>query len=436
MTEQKTNFLARSVAGRLHYGWIAAAVAFLVLMCVAGVRATPGVLIVPLEKAFGWDRSTISSAIAFNLVLFGLMGPFAGAAMQRFGIRRPVLAALALLALALMLSTLISRPWQLMLTWGLMVGLGAGVISTVFAATVVNRWFSERRGLMMGVLAASTAMGQLVFLPLLGWIAETSSWKILSWTLVGVLALLIPLFSWLMVERPEQLGLTAYGATATDPGAAAGTANPLVIAWQALKRAAGVRDFWLLFGSFFVCGLSTNGLIGTHFIAFCFDGGIPEVRAAGILAMMGVFNLFGTTLSGWLSDRYDCRWLLFWYYCLRGLSLLYLPYSDLSFWGLSLFGLFYGLDWLATVPPTLRITTDIFGKRDAAVIFGWIFVGHQLGAGFAAFGSGTVRTVLGNYTSAFLAASFMCAMAAIAVLLIARRIRLAPPKTTTSSRSA
>ena len=436
MTEQKTNILARSVAGRLHYGWIVAAVAFLVLMCVAGVRATPGVLIVPLEKAFGWDRSTISSAIAVNLVLFGLMGPFAGAAMQRFGIRRPVLTALTLLALALMLSTLIGRPWQLMLTWGLMVGLGAGVISTVFAATVVNRWFTARRGLMMGVLAASTAMGQLVFLPLLGWIAETASWKILSWTLVGFLALLIPLFAWLMVERPEQLGLTTYGAiptTGADPGAAAGTNNPLVIAWQALKRAAGVRDFWLLFGSFFVCGLSTNGLIGTHFIAFCFDGGIPEVRAAGILAMMGICNLFGTTLSGWLSDRYDCRWLLFRYYCLRGLSLLYLPYSDLSFWGLSLFGLFYGLDWLATVPPTLRITTDIFGKRDAAVIFGWIFVGHQLGAGFAAFGSGTVRTLLGNYTDAFLAASFMCALAAIAVLLIARRFQLAPP---TSPRSA
>ncbi len=419
----KPNKLARFISGRLHYGWIAAAVTFLVLVCVAGVRATPGVLIVPLEKAFGWDRSTISSAIAFNLVLFGLMGPFAGAAMQRFGIRRSVLAALVLLALALALSTMMTQPWHLMLTWGLMVGLGSGVVATVFAATVVNRWFSERRGLMMGVLSASTAMGQLIFLPLLGWIAETSGWRNLAWTLVCVIVALIPVFAWLMVERPEQLGLKAYGATTTDPGAANVAANPIVIAWQALMRAARVREFWLLFASFFVCGLSTNGLIGTHFIAFCFDGGIPEMRAAGILAMMGMFNLVGTMLSGWLSDRYDSRWLLFWYYSLRGLSLLYLPYSDLSFWGLGLFGMFYGLDWIATVPPTLRITTDIFGKRDAAVIFGWIFVGHQLGAGVAAFGSGAFRTLFGNYNSAFFAAGLMCALAAIAVLLIARTFK-------------
>ena len=424
----KPNRLARSIAGRLHYGWIAAGLAFLVLFCAAGVRATPGVLIVPLEHAFGWDRSTISSAAAFNLVLFGLMGPFAGAAMQRFGIRRTVLAALVVLALAIASSTLMTRPWHLMLTWGLMVGLGSGVAATVFAATVVNRWFSERRGLVMGVLASATAMGQLVFLPLLGWIVETAGWRSLAWTLVGVLAALIPVFAWLMVEQPEQLGLKAYGATAAAPGAATASANPIVIAWQALTRAARVRDFWFLSGSFFICGLSTNGLIGTHFIAFCYDGGIPEVRAAGILAGMGIFNLVGTTLSGWLSDRFDNRWLLFWYYSLRGLSLLYLPYADLTLRGLGLFGLFYGLDWIATVPPTLRITTDIFGRRDAAVIFGWIFVAHQLGAGVAAFGGGAARTVLGNYTSAFLVAGFACALAATAVLLIARTFRLAPAR--------
>ena len=416
----KPNRLARFVAGRMHYGWIVAAVTFVVLVCAAGVRATPGVLIVPLEQAFGWDRATISSAVAFNLVLYGVMGPFAGAAIQRFGFLRPVFAALLLLALALALSTFMSRPWHLMLTWGLMVGLGSGVVATVFAATVVNRWFSARRGLVMGVLAASSATGQLVFLPLLGWLVDTTGWVSTSWTLAGVIAVLIPVYAWLMVERPEQLGLKAYGAAADAAEAAPTAGNPLVIAWSALGRAVRVRDFWLLFGSFFVCGLSTNGLIGTHFIAFCFDGGIPEVRAAGILALMGVLNLVGTTLSGWLSDRYDSRWLLFWYYLLRGLSLLYLPYSELTFWGLGLFGIFYGLDWIATVPPTLRLATDIFGKRDAAVIYGWIFLGHQLGAGFAAFGSGAVRTVVGNYTGAFLAAGLMCALAAVSVLLIAR----------------
>ena len=420
------NRLVRSLAGCMHYGWVVAGVAFLVLICAAGVRATPGVLIVPLEAAFGWDRGTISVAAAISLVLYGLLGPFAGAAMQRYGVRRPVLAALLLLVLALALSTAMTQPWHLMLTWGLMVGVGSGALATVFAATVVNRWFNERRGLVMGVLAASSAMGQLVFLPLLGWIVETRGWIALSWTLAAVLAVLVPLYAWLMVEHPAQLGLKAYGATdaAPAPEATASTGNPLMMAWQALARAARVRDFWILFGSFFVCGLSTNGLIGTHFIAFCFDGGIPEVRAAGLLAMMGVLNLLGTTTSGWLSDRYDSRWLLFWYYLLRGLSLLYLPYSDLTFWGLSLFGIFYGLDWLATVPPTLRITTDIFGKRDAPVIFGWIFVGHQLGAGFAAFGSGAVRSMVGNYNGAFLAAGAMCGIAALVVLLLARNFSL------------
>lgn len=420
----KPNRLAISVTGRIHYGWIVAGVAFLVLVCAAGVRATSGVLIVPLEKAFGWDRTTISSAIALNLVLYGLMGPFAGAAMQRFGVRRPVLVALVLLTSAIALGTVMTRPWHLVLTWGLMVGLSSGLLATVFAATVVNRWFSERRGLVMGILAASSAMGQLIFLPLLGWVAESKGWIPLSWTLVGVLAVIIPVYAWLMVEHPKQLALNAYGATSAAPDAPPVAGNPIIIAWKALSRAVRVRDFWILFGSFFICGLSTNGLVGTHFIAFCFDGGIPEVRAAGILAMMGVLNLVGTTSSGWLSDRYDSRWLLFWYYILRGLSLLYLPYSDLSFWGLSLFGIFYGLDWLATVPPTLRITTDIFGKRDAAVIFGWIFVGHQLGAGFAAIGGGAIRTLAGNYISAFLTAGVMCALAASSVLFIARSFQL------------
>lgn len=416
----KPHRLARFVAGRIHYGWIVAGVTFVVLFCAAGVRATPGVLIVPLEAAFGWDRATISSAAALSLVLYGLMGPFAGAAMQRFGVMRPVLAALLLLAAALAASAAMTQPWQLLLSWGLMVGLGSGALATVFAATVVNRWFSERRGLVIGVLSASSAMGQLLFLPFAAWMAEANGWIALCWTLAGVMAILVPLYAWLAVEHPEQLGLKAYGATASAPAAAATSDNPLLIAWLALARAARVRDFWILCGSFFVCGLSTNGLIGTHFIAFCFDGGIPEVRAAGILAVMGVLNLAGTTLSGGLSDRFDCRHLLFWYYILRGLSLLYLPYSDLSFWGLGLFGIFYGLDWLATVPPTLRITTDIFGKRDAPVIFGWIFVGHQLGAGFAAFGGGALRTLLGNYSSAFIVAGSLCALAATSVLLVAR----------------
>ena len=415
------NVLAKAVSGRVHYAWIVAALVFTLLMCAAGVRSSPGVLIVPLEHAFGWDRATISSAIALNLVLFGFMGPFAGAAMLRFGIRKTVLVALTLMVIGVASSTQMTQPWHMMLTWGLVVGVGSGLAATVLAATVVNRWFTERRGLVMGLLTASTATGQLVFLPLLASISESYGWQALTWTVVGVIVAIIPLIAWLLVERPQDLGLHSLGATSTEPGTAqAATGNPIIIAWDALARALPVRDFWLLFGSFFICGLSTNGLIGTHFIAFCYDGGMPEVQAAGILAMMGIFNLVGTTLSGWLSDRYDGRWLLFWYYGLRGLSLLYLPYADMTPTGLIVFSVFYGLDWIATVPPTLRIVTDIFGRRDAAVVFGWIFLGHQLGAGVAAYGGGAIRSAFGIYTGAFLVAGIMCAVAAFGVLAIQR----------------
>jgi MFS family permease len=420
------NALTRKLDGRLHYAWVTAALVFMVLLVAAGVRATPGVLIVPLEHAFGWSRSTISSAVALNLALYGLLGPFGGAAMQRFGIKRTTLFALTLVSAAIALSTMMHSPWQLLLTWGFMIGIGSGFMAAVLAATVVNRWFRARRGVVMGALTASTATGQLIFLPVLASIVQSDGWRTVAWVVAGVAALMIPVCAWLIVERPQDLGLLPYGATAEDASASAAAApprsssNPLVIAWQALKRAARVRTFWILFGSFFVCGLSTNGLIGTHFISFCIDGGMPEVRAASVLAMMGIFDLAGTTLSGWLSDRYDSRWLLFWYYGLRGLSLLYLPYSDFTFWSLGLFGMFYGLDWIATVPPTVRITNDVFGERDAPVIFGWIFTGHQLGAATAAFGAGAIHAAFGAYTGAFLFAGAMCGVAALAVLTARR----------------
>jgi MFS family permease len=411
------NLVARAVQNRIHYGWIAAGLVFIVLLCAAGVRSMPGVLILPLERAFGWDRTTISSAIAVNLVLFGLIGPFAGAAMQRFGIRRAVIGALALLATALALSSFMTQPWHLVATWGLMFGIGAGMMGTVLGATVVARWFTERRGVVMGALTASTAAGQLIFLPVLAAIAAAWGWIPVTWTLTVVVVSLIPLVAWLMVDRPAQIGLRSYGAKTDDPAHSA-TGNPITIAFQVLGRAVKVPGFWILFGTFFICGLSTNGLIGTHFIAFCSEGGMPEVAAAGVLAAMGIFNMVGTTLSGWLSDRYDNRWLLFWYYGLRGLSLLYLPFADLTLWGLGLFALFYGLDWIATVPPTMKLTTDLFGPRDTPIVFGWIFTGHQIGAGLAAAGGGWMRSVFGAYTGAFLVAGAMCGVAALAILAI------------------
>src|SRR5262245_30817169 len=413
--------VAQSLKGRIHYAWIVVAVIFLTLLTGAGVRATASVMIVPMEESFGWSRATISAAIAVNILLYGLMGPFAAALMQRIGIRRTVMLALALLAATIAASTLITRPWQLMLTWGLFVGTGTGVIAIVLGATVVSRWFVQRRGLAMGILTASTATGQLVFLPGLAAIAESSGWRPVALVVAATTAAIIPIIALLLPERPRDLGLPLYGADEIEPTQTGPQVNPIVAAFSTLKRASASRDFWLLFASFFVCGLSTNGLIGTHLIAACLDHGIPEVSAAGLLAVMGIFDLVGTTASGWLSDRYDSRWLLFWYYGLRGLSLIYLPYSDFTFYGLSLFALFYGLDWIATVPPTVKLTVARFGRERANLVFGWMFAGHQLGAATAAFGAGVSRTVLLSYLPACFAAGALCLIAAVLILTLGDR---------------
>ena len=414
--------IARLAAGRFHYAWIVVGVTFLALLTAAGVRATPSILIVPLQETFGWSRATISAAIALNIALYGFMGPFAAALMQRIGVRRSVFIALVLTAASVALSSFMTTAWQFALTWGLMVGLGTGVVAMVLGATIVSRWFEKSRGLAMGLLAASTASGQLVFLPMLAAVASSIGWRPVTWVVGGALLLILPLFAWLVPERPSAVGLDPYGASAGEGHAsAASNRNPVTVAFATLGRAGRQRDFWLLAGSFFVCGFSTNGLIGTHLIPACMDAGIAEVQAAGLLAVMGIFDIVGTTGSGWLSDRFDNRWLLFMYYGLRGLSLIYLPFSDYSFYGLSIFAVFYGLDWLATVPPTLRLTTDTFGRDDAPVVFGWILTAHQIGAATAAYGAGFMRTELDTYLQAFVISGFTCVGAAFLVLLIGRR---------------
>ena len=410
--------LARALP--VHYAWIVAAVIFLTLLAGVGIRATPSVLIVPLEQAFGWSRATISFAISVNIVLFGLMGPFAAALMQQIGIRRTVLLALALLAVSVAASSWMTETWQLVLTWGLAVGLGTGVTTLVLGATIVNRWFSKHQGMMMGVITANTATGQLVFLPLLAAVAAADGWRSVVWIAALAATVMIPVVALLLPESPAAIGLKPYGAGDEAVAPPAVRANPIAAAFGALGRASKSGGFWLLFASFFVCGASTNGLIGTHLISYCIDHGIPEVQGASLLAAMGIFDLVGTTASGWLSDRYDSRWLLFWYYGLRGLSLLYLPYSGFSLYGLSLFAVFYGLDWIATVPPTVRLTTQIFGKQDAPIIFGWIFAGHQLGAGATAFEAGALRTLLGDYFTPVLISGTLCIIAAVMVLRIGR----------------
>ena len=402
------------------YAFVVAGVIFLALLAAAGVRAAPGVLILPLGKAFGWSRDTISLSAALGIFLYGMVGPFAAALMQAVGIRRTLIGALALMAVSISASAWMTQPWHLMVSWGVFSGIGSGCVAIVLGATVVNRWFVTHRGLMMGLLTASTATGTLAFLPALAAIAEHGGWRPVVWTVAAGCALLIPLAWWLLPERPADIGLRPYGATGEE-AAEPPRRNLLAIALGTLVTASRQRTFWFLFATFFICGFTTNGLIGTHFIAMCGDHGIPEVRAASLLAMMGAFDLIGTTLSGWLTDRYDPRKLLFVYYGLRGLSLLWLPYSDFSLTSLSLFGMFYGLDWIATVPPTLRLASEAFGDRDAPVVFGWVAAGHQIGAATAAFLAGFLRSQDGSYLQPFVMAGASGLVAAVIALLIRRR---------------
>lgn len=411
---------------RLHYAWIAAGVTFLTLLVAAGARATPGVMLLPFGNEFQWSRATVSSIVGLNIFLYGLIGPFAAALYQRFGLRRTMMAAMLLLAAGYGLSTVATRFWHFVVLWGLVVGAGSGLAATVLGAAVANKWFTARRGLVMGVLTASTATGQLVFLPWLASATEGGAWRIAAWIVVGATLAVVPVIWLLMRDGPRDVGLRPYGEEGAPDRAPtkAIAVNPAKRAIDVLLEAARVRDFWLLAGSFFVCGASTNGLIGTHLISAAFDCGIPEVRAAGLLALMGLFDLVGTTASGWLSDRYNCRHLLFGYYGLRGLSLLFLPQALLGpTAGLGVFAVFYGLDWIATVPPTVRLTGEVFGREKAAIVFGWVAAAHQVGAAFATFTAGAVRTALGSYAWAFVGAGALCLIAAVAVLPIARERR-------------
>jgi MFS family permease len=413
--------LAAVLARRgLHYGWVVVATTFLTMLVTAAAVGAPGVLLLPLQREFGWSTAAISSALAVRLVLFGLMGPFAAAFINRFGMRNVALCALGLIGAGFALSLLMSQLWQLLLLWGVIVGVGTGLTALVLAATVSLRWFSSRRGFIVGLLTASSATGQLVFLPLLAWVATRAGWRSALLIVCGLLAAAALLVRCFMRDHPADLGLQPFGAEASaTPSApsspAAGSAAPASIggaALSALREASRNSTFWILFSTFFICGASTNGLIQTHFIPLCSDMGLPEIAAASVLATMGVFDFIGTVASGWLSDRFNPARLLFWYYGLRGLSLIYLPFAAFSYSGLSMFALFYGLDWIATVPPTVNLTVKSFGRDKANLVFGWIFAGHQLGAASAALGAGISRTVLQSYLPAFFVSGALCIIAA------------------------
>jgi len=423
--------MSTSMARRsIHYAWVVAAVTFVILLVTAGVRATPGVLMIALEGEFGWSRAAISTAVAINIALFGLIGPFAASVMDRWGVRRVLLGAVALLAVSVSLTTQMRSLWQLTLLWGVLVGTGTGVTSMVLAAIIANRWFDARRGLVLGVLSAANATGQLIFLPVLASMVAAHGWRSAALVVAGGAATVFAIVLVFMRNRPEDLGLLPYGR---DPRVHV-PQPPALAPLAALAMAARTRAFWLLAGTFFVCGASTNGLIGTHLIAACHDYGIHEVQSAQLLAMMGVFDILGTTISGWLTDRYSSRYLLFGYYTLRGLSLLFLPLTlRTGANSLVIFAVFYGLDWIATVPPTVRLTSDAFGRENTGVIYGWIGASHQLGASAAAFGAGAIRTVLGDYQMAFWFAGVLCVVAGFSFVTLGRSLRPRPVPVATAA---
>nr|WP_309484324.1 MFS transporter [Streptomyces himalayensis] len=413
----------------VHWAWFVAAVTFVTIIGAAAFRSLPGLLIDPLHREFDWSRGTIGLAVSVNLALYGLTAPFAAALMDRFGIRRVVAVALTVIALGSGLTVWMTAAWQLLLCWGVLVGLGSGSMALAFAATVTNRWFIERRGLVTGILTAASASGQLIFLPLLAWIVEEHDWRPAAVT-VALAALAVVPFVWLLLrDHPADVGLKPFGSEVfvEKPPPVPGAARRAV---KVLLSAARTGPFWLLAGTFAICGASTNGLIQTHFVPAAHDHGMPITAAASLLAVIGVFDVVGTVASGWFTDRFDARRLLAVYYALRGISLLFLPML-LAFGGPSVrppmifFIVFYGLDWVATVPPTLALCREHYGE-DSAIVFGWVLASHQVGAALIAFLGGVARDVFGSYDMVWYASGALCAVAALMALVIRKGRAMVP----------
>ncbi|WP_094606728.1 L-lactate transporter [Sporomusa silvacetica DSM 10669] len=407
----------------LHYSWIILLTTFLALILAAGIRSTPGVLIIPFEHYFGWSQSAISLALAINLLLYGLCGPFAATLLDLYGTRRTMALALGLIAVGAALSSQMNATWHLTVLWGVVIGTGSGFFSPVLGTVVANRWFTKRRGLVIGIFSAAGSAGQLIFLPLFSKLLEIYTWQIVTWFIACSAISVMIIVSLLMRNDPRDIGLLPYGASQAASTNYTKEDKSFTVVITGFKNAVTNRDFWLLTSSFVVCGITSSGLIGTHFIPACADHGISEVRAAGMLSISGIFNLLGATAAGWLSDKFDNRWLLFWFYALRGVTLAWLPFNLASdTYNLAIFIVFYGLDWVATVPPTVRLTTDIFGKQ-SGIVFGWMMVFHQAGAALAAFSSGALHTLLGSYQWPFISGGILCLLACGLVVKIRPNIR-------------
>ena len=403
----------------IHYGFVVATVTFFTMLIMSAALGLPGAMMKSFNLEFGWSVDEVSSAVALRFFLFGLMGPFAALLMERYGLKKVMCGGLLMVGLGLAMATQVSALWHLFVLWGVMLGVGTGMTALVLGAVVSSRWFTKKRGLVLGIFSASTATGQLLFLPIATWLIENVGWRVSVLPIVvgcTLMAILVILF---MSNRPSELGLASFGdVSPIVPPVTSNLALNFKTPFIALRDAAKTQTFWILAGTFFICGLSTSGLVQTHFITLCGDNGMDALPAASVLAMMGIFDVVGTVTSGWLSDRYDNRKLLFWYYGLRGLSLFWLPFSTFSIYGLSIFAMFYGLDWIATVPPTVKLAGAAFGKERVGMVFGWIFAAHQLGSAVAAYGAGLVRVTLLTYNPALIGAGVFCLIAAVSIFWV------------------
>jgi sugar phosphate permease len=413
-----------------YYGWFVLGLCFLTTLTSAGVRSSPSVLIHPLEAEFGWSRTLIASAISMNLLLFGIAAPLSGFLIDRYGPRKVMMGSLILLIVGVSGTMVMTEFWQFFLVWGVIVGLGAGGVGSVLTATVGNRWFVAKRGLALGILGSASSTGQIIFLPLFMAMITYAGWRLGSMTLIVVSMFLLPLIFLFMRDDPSQVGLEPYGAD--QPGAAGSASAASLRGMPAKNATVTAREvvahptFWLLAGSFFVCGGTANGLIGTHLIPHEIEIGIPQIAAASLLGIMGGLNMVGTIFSGWMIDRVNPqRWLAL-VYALRGLSLLILPFVH-DFTGLLFFAVIYGLDWFATVPPSMAITADTFGRQNVGKVYGWIFMSHQIGAAIMASAAGALRTWMGDYHFAFLSGGVIAMIAAGLALQIKPNLREGPP---------
>lgn len=396
------NAIQSTLSRRVFYGWIVVAVAVLLSLVMWGIRSAPSVLIKPLEADFGWSRSEISSAIAIGLIMTAVSAIAGGILIDRYSMRLIMLGIVGLGGVSVALASAMTALWQMTVLWGLLVGIATG-ISGVLGASLAARWFVEKRGTVQGILGAGTSAGQLIFLPVMTWMVVQFGWREAT-LILGVAAFaLFPVVLLLMRDQPSDVGLSAYGATDVQPQLAQ---PPLGFV---LRRIGRVPDFWLLAGSFFVCGATSTGLIGQHFQAHAIDRGIGEYRAATAVAIMGGLNFVGVLASGVLTDKYDPRRLLLIYYTFRGISLFFLPMlTDFGLTGLTIFAILYGLDWIATVPPTMTLCAQLFGRRNVGTVYGFVFGAHQVGAALAAFGAGYIHDAIGAYTWAFLSGGVMC----------------------------